>query len=329
MSTDVSEMTLASVDDVLVATNEQGHFRYPMLHLPKGAIPEDGKEWEELAHLAHEQGWDNILVFCEDSVHYPDGYGNLSFIELNAGNDYMATHTVEAEANEAWGVDAVNDSQIDVSPTISIGRTAMTITKVASLSAIGEHVSAFAIINTEGRIIDTVIVRVVISPRVLEVRYGTTDEYRSAYDNQALVIDLDPPGYTTQKLTILTDEAWRIEGQETGKLSISSTSGNAPAGGQYTFTTFSKNSSFTPKTDGSDTTNFWIRSGNQSVRVIINFTDQVSGEFVDGDVGADGTTNPVYVYICPPATGSQLSRQAGCTGNGNGKDRILLWQYVD
>jgi hypothetical protein len=303
------------MDGVLAATNEQGHLTYPMLHLAKEDIPEDGEGWEALAHMANEQGWDNVLVFAEGKVHFPDGEtvyievpgetvyvevpigGDLTIIELNDGNGYERTYGVESES--AWTVSAVNASQISVSPTTGTGNRTLTIKKAESLEASGTYTSAFVVTDAANVIVGAVIVRVVIPTKTLEVRYGTTDDYISAPNGGVLTIVLASPNYTTQKLTVAAEGAWSIDGVETSKLYLYPTSGS----GQITLSSFYKQSNFTPSADGTSETGFWVRSGEQSVHVIVKFTERVTGKFVDppDGIGVPGTETPdqapVYIYI--------------------------------
>ncbi|MDR0327918.1 MAG: hypothetical protein LBI05_06445 [Planctomycetaceae bacterium] len=302
MATDVSEMTLASMDDVLGATNEQGHFRFPILHLAKNQVPEDEKGWEELAYLANQQGWENVLVFCEGDVHYPDGHGKLTFIELNASNNYTASHDAGAYAEEAWSVYGVNASLISVFPTAGIGNSNMVITALipaysgASILGLppGNYITVFAVVNSENKTIDTVIVSINVLPKLLVVRYGSD---LSAQNGETLTINLPPP-YTLEKLTIVGEGQWSItERTDTTRLTISPTSGTIPSAGQVTLSTFTKPTAFTPNINGTESTALTVKNGDQGVRVVVNFTEQVSGRFVDGDVGAPEGTAPVYIYI--------------------------------
>jgi hypothetical protein len=90
MSTNLQDITLQSMDETLVATNDEGHLIYPMLFLNRQPVPSDV------------QGWDRVLVFVDGN-----GVANVSpsVINLNEENNYFQSLTIQGEG--AWSISGV------------------------------------------------------------------------------------------------------------------------------------------------------------------------------------------------------------------------------
>lgn len=101
MTIDPQDVSLQSMDDVLVARNEQGHLIAPLLFLNREAVPEDAEDWDFSA----------VLVFSDGKTRATIG---STVLILYKGNGF--TQTLEIETGGAWSISGVKENLLYIDP---------------------------------------------------------------------------------------------------------------------------------------------------------------------------------------------------------------------
>jgi len=99
MSINPQDVSLQTIDDVLVARNEQGHLTAPLLFLNREAVPEDAEDW------------DAVLIFSDGKTRATI---DSTIIILHKGNGF--TQVLEIETGGAWSISGVNENLVSIDP---------------------------------------------------------------------------------------------------------------------------------------------------------------------------------------------------------------------
>ena len=234
---------------------------------------------------------------------------NMITIDLTEDNDYIQPLDVAAAAS--WKTVGVSSAQIQVSQSSGNGDIQIEVSKVSSCTTSGTTVFAITgAVSTDavstGAVTDDLIAVVVVRMTVtkpLTVEYKPALPTITATHGETLTVTLtEVSGYAAQTLTIIRDGEWKMykdstfetEGVDTTKIAVSAMSGTGTSPTYSLTTTISKAPSFNP---GFESTAFWIVSKTQWVKIEVNFTPPITGEFVDPQTSEEGVTNPVYIYI--------------------------------
>jgi hypothetical protein len=276
MATNLQDITLQSMDETLVATNDEGHLIYPMLFLNRQPVPSDV------------QGWDRVLVFIDG-----DGIVNVSpsVINLNEENNYFQSLTIQGEG--AWSISGMVEEFIRLDSSsgqmTGIGNARIDVTKASTLTAQGGYSCFFVVTlsnadGTEMRV--PVYIDVNVPLRVNNVGNGST-----------LTMNLNAGNGYSESLAVIRDREWTVENVDTDKINVSPEMGNGAELPDFTDTlTITKSPSLSATTA---TTTFQIVSLYQRVNVKVNITITLTGEWVNprpGEEGVTGTGN-IYLYL--------------------------------
>jgi hypothetical protein len=280
MSTNLQDITLESMDGVLVATNDAGHLVYPMLHLDRQPTPADA------------QGWDRVLIFV-------DGNGGIdvtpTIIRLNEENNYFQSLYFQGEG--AWAVSGVVEEFIRLESSSGqmsgIGHARIDVTKAPGLTIRGGY-SCFFIVTVANADGTKITIPVSIDVNIpLEVDHDGDKKH----DGETFTVNLNTGNGYSELLTIIRDREWTLENVDTNVISVSPASGNGAALPDFTDTLTSTKSPNLSATTAKTT--FQIVSLHQRVNVVVNITITLTGEWVDpipGEEGVTGTEN-MYLYL--------------------------------
>jgi hypothetical protein len=274
----LQDITLQSADGVLVATNENGHLTYPMLHLNRQPVPEDAA------------GFDRVLVFV-------DGDGTITvtptIIELNEENNYFQSLYIQGEGQ--WSISGITTDFIQLDSSSGqlegVGNARIDVTKAPTLTTPGGYTGQFIVTlaNAEGTT-RTILVFITVN---LPMTVGGRG------NGQTLTINLNAANNYTETLTIIRDREWQLENVDNSRITVSPTSGNGaelPDFASPLTVRVSPNLTTTTAT-----TTFQVVSLFQRVNVTVNIVITITGEFVDprfdeGEVGVTGD-EAVYLYL--------------------------------
>ena len=276
MSTNLQDVSLQSMDGILVARNDQGHLTYPMLHLNRQPTPADA------------QDWDRVLVFV-------DGNNTIQVtpptIILNEENNYFQSLYIQGEGT--WAVSGVFEEFIELEPSSGqlngAGNARIDITKAPTLNSRGSYSCNLVVTlgNAEGTTV-TIPVNIVVNVPLVVDDKG---------NGETITINLNTANNYTESLTIIRDREWLLENVESDIIAVSPTAGNGAELPNFTSTlTITKSPALQTSTG---TTEFQIVSLFQRVNVIVNINVTITGEFVDPRPGEEGVTGSdnLYLYI--------------------------------
>ncbi|MCL2711645.1 MAG: hypothetical protein FWE95_12270, partial [Planctomycetaceae bacterium] len=172
--------------------------------------------------------------------------------------------------------------------------------KATSLTTAGTYASTVTFVGENWAEVFDIQIVVTISLRV-EHRAGTsptsTPFYATARHGESLVINLNPSSYTPQYLHVFGSWSWLLEGVDSGKVSVSPTSGTP---NPSNLITISKPASLT--SDNVVTSTFRIRAQTWWVDVTVNVhpvPPPKTGVFINpplNEIGV-GAAGDVYTYI--------------------------------
>jgi len=274
MSTTLQDITLQSMDGVLVASNEAGHMTYPMLHLNRQPTPEDAR------------GWDRVLVFV-------DGDGSLNVspmaIDLNEENHFFQSVFIQAEGR--WTITRVVDEFIQLESSsgqmAGVGHAQIDVTRTPTLTVPGEYTCFFDITLGDA---DGTHVRI---PVFITVHVPMTVNGRR--HNETLTLTLNQANAYTELLTIVRDREWAVENVNTNIINVSPLSGNGQDRHDFASTfTVTRSPNLTGTTA---TTTFQVVSLFQRVNVTVNIAVTMTAEFVDPRPGEEGVRGKENIYL--------------------------------
>ena len=276
MSSNLQEITLQSTDGVLVATNDDGHLVYPMLHLNRQPVPSDA------------QGWDRVLIFVDK-----ESTINVSppVIVLNEENNYFQSLYIQADGK--WTISDVVEDFIELDSSTGqgtgVGNARIDITKASSLTEQGGYTSQFSITLADA---DSTTVTI---PVYINVNVPLTVNGKGT--GETVTINLDGANSYTETLTIIRDREWSLENVDNGTIAVSPPNGNGEFLPDFVSTlTVTKSPALTTTTA---TATFQVVSLFQTVNVIVNITTTITGEFVDPLPSEEGVTGTgdIYLYV--------------------------------
>jgi hypothetical protein len=287
--TNLQDITLQSPDGILVATNDNGHLVYPMLHLDRQPVPADA------------QGFDRILVFV-DGDERPVGGGQFVFplvIHLNEDNDYSYPMCIHTE--HEWLITVEHPNRVSLPQQTGTGDTRLNVGRNASLTPGTYETQLHVAINDGNETMVTVQVILVIS-RTLVVNNISSQHNVPETLRQSVRITLNAANDLTQTLTLQRDREWTLEPRGSNNyanhISVIPSSGNSDANLVVTSLVMAAASQTTV------TTTFRVTSHSHWVDVIVTIVipqADITGEFADPRPGEDGVTgtedDPVYIYI--------------------------------
>jgi hypothetical protein len=234
---------------------------------------------------------------------------DFNIITIDLDEDHGYSQPLDIPVEGAWKSVGVNSAWITGVPNQGTGAISVTVSK--NTDTPGVYMNVFAVTDPSDTVIAVVFVRLTVT-KLLRVEYKNKSYNTlidSAENGETLTITLEEPNYTTENLYIIRDTAWEIfkdaactqAGVDSNKISLSPTSGTGSTSPPYStlIGTFSKASPHNPS--GFDSTEFWVKSRNQVVHVVVEFTAAIAREFVNpqsGEAGVTGTeADPVYLYI--------------------------------
>ena len=204
MTTNLQDITLQSADGVLVATNDNGHLIYPILHLNRQPVPADA------------QGFDRVLVFVDGdtSLHV-----SPEIIELNEEHNYF--QSVHIVGDGQWSISGVVEDFIRLASSSGqlkgVGNARIDVTKAPSLVTPGGYLCDFFItLDDEGGVKRTILVYINVN---VPMTVGGTG------NNGIHTINLNASNNHTETLTIVRDREWTLENVDSNLISVSPTSG--------------------------------------------------------------------------------------------------------
>ena len=275
MSTELENVTWQSMDDVLVARNENGHLEAP-ISFAEPTVENMG-------------GFDRVLFFVKGKITGGTGGGDFrrTEVSLTEENNYSETHPIEAIEGEYKEI-GVDTEMVK----FTLGENGITISKYQYLTTPGTYNTVFAFVGDDWA--EIFVVQIVITVP-LRVQHGSVQ----ATHGQTLTINMTSPNYSPQYLYVYGSRSWVLEGVESGKINVSPTSGNG-YDDQWSadVITISKPSALT--VEEKITTTFRILAQTQWVDVTVNFLPPSRLAFVaprSGEVGAPAGTDPVYIYF--------------------------------
>ena len=196
MSTNITDITLQSMDGTLVAKNEQGLLVYPMLHLDREPVPEDA------------QGFDQILVFVDGKTRSTI---SPTILVLFEGNNFAQSLNIQTGGE--WSITGVNNSLIRVNKTSGAGDTGtgdtiINVTKAPTFNELGFHFCSFTV-SIAGAVVSETTIQVYLF--IGGGSIGTSIVSPTS-------ITLDETNNHSQTLTIQSDEEWLLVGVNTEQI---------------------------------------------------------------------------------------------------------------
>ena len=205
MTTNLQDITLQSMDGVLVARNEQGHLAYPMLHLDREPVPEDA------------QDWDRVLVFVDGKTRSTI---SPTVIVLFEENNF--SQSLDIQTGGAWTISGIANSLIRVDKITGTGNAAINVTKAPSLVEPGIYFCSFTVSIT-GAVASETSIQVYLF--IGSGSIGTSTVSPTS-------ITLTESNNFSQTLTIQSDDEWFVANVNTERIQIASNQmqgvGNAP-----------------------------------------------------------------------------------------------------
>ena len=146
MSINPQDVSLQSIDDVLVARNEQGHLTVPLLFLNREAVPEDAEDW------------DAVLVFSDGKTRATI---DSTVIILHKGNDF--NQMLEIETGGAWSISGVNENLVSIDPDQmqGTGNALISVQKTPTFDVPGFSSCAF-MLSIAGAVVNEHVIQVFI-----------------------------------------------------------------------------------------------------------------------------------------------------------------------
>ena len=274
MSTELEHVTWQSMDDVLVARNENGHLEAP-ISFAEPTIENMGK-------------FDRVLFLVKGKIGSGGG-GDIKRTEvlLTEENNYSETLPM-GELEEEYDVIGVDPEWI----TTSLGPGGLTVSKYQWLTDPGTYNTVFAFVGDDWAEIFVVQIAVTVP---LRVQYNSTNRTHG----QTVTVNLTAPNYDPQYLYVFGSRSWVLQSVDTAKVQATPTSGTGYNDEWSSDAiTISKPPALT--VEEPITTTFRILAQTQWVDVVVNLHPPITSRFVDprsGEVGAPAGNNPVYLYF--------------------------------
>ena len=212
---------------------------------------------------------------------------NRTEVFLTEENGYSEVHSVGRIGGD-YEVIGLNTERV----RFSMGEDGITISKSPNLTTPGTYNTVFAFVGDDWAEIFAVQIVITVP---LRVQHDST----SYTHGQTITLNLAAPNYFPQYLYVFGSRSWTITGVEAAKISVSPLSGAGYDNAwDATMITVSKPTALT--VNELITTTFRILTQTQWVDVVVNIHPPVTLNFVnprDGEVGAPGGTDSVYLYI--------------------------------
>ena len=278
MRIDISDITLESMDGVLVAKNKGGHLTYPMLHLDRQPTPEDA------------QGFERVLIFV-------DGDNTISIktehVILDESNNYYAE--VEVTGTGGWSISGVNENYLRITEGLAgINDATIVIEKADTLIERGIYTSYFEIIlaNINGGTIKVRVDVIVNVPLIVKSK-GIDNGKRHS---ETLEITLDDANYFHAVLEIIRDREWHLEYVDENIIDVLPEKGNGES-----LQNFISELTITKAFNSTEarSTDFYVVSVWQRVHVKVNISAAiVTRAWIDPPAGQEGAlkTGNTYIY---------------------------------
>jgi hypothetical protein len=147
MTINPQDISLQSMDDILVAENEQGHLTAPLLFLQREAVPDDAEDFE------------SVLVFSDGKTR---AVIDSTILVLHKGNGW--TQSLGIETGGAWTISGINEDYIWIDPEFreGVGDIQIDVQRASSLiDEPGFHCCEF-LLSIEGAVVSESVIHVFI-----------------------------------------------------------------------------------------------------------------------------------------------------------------------